>query len=125
MKVRRVTREDYEALKGWWSAQKWEAPPLECLPTVGFMIEDVCAGFLYQTDSAFSWLEFVIANPDTDKKVRSEALDLVINALTKASKELGYKAIYTTLNHPKLIERYQKHGFMKTDEGITALVRSI
>lgn len=122
MILRRYTSADHATLTEWWVAHKWEPIPQNYLPEFGLVIEGLCAGFLYKTDSAFAWLEFVVSNPASDKFKRNEALDLLIKSLLQEAARLGFSAVHTSSNHKGLIERYERQGFRVTDSNVTQMV---
>lgn len=125
MEVRKYERYEYYTLVEWWNQHNWKAPSINMLPKTGFIVENVCAGFLYKTDSEIAWLEFIISNPNSDKEERSKGLDLVINALLEEAKISGFKAVFTSVEHKKLIERYKEHGFIETDKDMTNMVKRL
>lgn len=114
---------DYLDICSWWLKHNWPIINYEMLPSTGFIVEGYCAGFLYKNDSKLAILEFIVSNPEADKQKRSEALDLLLQALINEAKESGYKAIFSSLSHPGLIDRYVKHGFEVTDTTMTNLMR--
>lgn len=123
------SQDHYSTLSKWWNHYDFSPPPVHSLPKTGVVIYNsetpICAGFLYKTDSSISWMEFIVANPKSDKRLRSEALDVLINCLTYVAKENGFKIIFTSSDLPKLIERKQKHGFIVGDQNVTQLVRIV
>lgn len=125
MNVRLYENSDYSEVAGWWLDQNWPIIPQDHLPEFGFIVPGIAAGFLYKTDSNFALLEFVIANPNSSKEDRANALDLVIENLILLAQELGFKSIFSSVTHPKLIDRYVNHGFIITDKNMTNLIRSI
>lgn len=126
MQIRKyVSSQDYFSIAVWWNEQKWTSIPQDHLPEHGFIVEGIAAGFLYKTDSKFALLEFVIANPSTSKEERSEALDLIIDNLLNLAKELEFKSVFSSITHPKLVNRYKEHGFTVTDENMTNLIRRV
>lgn len=129
MKVRGFTEADYTEVAKWWVAHGWQPVPPGSLPIIGMIVESpknkLCAGWIYQTDSDIAWLEWVVGNPEADKMERSEALDMLVQSLLRAAKERGHSAIFTTLRHERLIERYKKHGFKVTDENMTCMIGRI
>lgn len=125
MAARPFAAKDYAAVSAWWTAHKWPAIPQDCLPKTGFIVDGLAAGFLYRSDSSICWLEWIIGNPQSDKLLRNEALDQVIAALICEAQRLGARMIFTSVVHPRLIERYQKHGFIVSESGMTNLVRSL
>jgi N-acetylglutamate synthase-like GNAT family acetyltransferase len=122
MNIRMFEKTDYPQVSQWWTEHKWPSIDHEHLPENGYIVEGYCAGFIYKTDSAFGLLEFVVANPKTDKDERAEALDLLLDTMIKKAKELKIKSLFTSLEHPKLIERYRKHGFMVSDTNMTNMI---
>lgn len=131
MKVERFNPEKhYEAAKAYWTAHSWPVMPLTALPRLGLTVakeggEPLCFGWLYRTDSSFAWLEWVVADKESDKLERGEALDLLISSLTTEARKLGHTIIFTTVKHPKLIERYKAHGFIETDKDMTNMVKGV
>jgi len=125
MEIKPYNRLDYWELCSWWAGHGWMAPDQDMLPEHGFIINNICAGFLYKTDSKIAWLEFIISNPRSEKLERNKALDLLIEQLYSRAKELGFKAIFTSATHKGLIERYKDHGFVVTDTSMTNLVKRI
>lgn len=117
--------DDYGAISEWWTAQKWPVIPREMLPGTGAIVPGRAAGFLYKTDSQIAWLEFVVANPASDKMERRAALDAVIQSLLATAQSMGFRAVFTSCQHPGLTARYQEHGFQVTDTGMTNLIRRI
>lgn len=121
--------EHYQILIEWWKAQNWQVMPIHALPTTGVISykdnKPVAAGFLYDTDSSFAWLEWIVGNPDVDHEDRGEGLDSVINALVTFAELKGKELIMTSSHHERLIERYKEHNFQVTDKGMSILIRSI
>jgi hypothetical protein len=116
---------DYQTVCGWWEAHGWPQLPTNLLPANGFIVEGLCAGFLYKTDSAFAILEFVVGNPSSDKIERGEALKVLIERAIESAREQGALVVFTSTEHPSLIEHYQTRGFVVTDKNMTNLVRRI
>ena len=125
-----VAEKDYPVIAEWWKAWEWPVLPPSLVPlNDGLVIhdaeQDLAMGFLYYTDTAFTWMEWITGNPDANKFQRRDALDILIRELTIKAKENGSEAIFTSMKHPGLIERMQKHGFLVSDEGMTNLVKRI
>ena len=127
--LRYVTKEDYsDILCKWWPDWGWDAPPLDMLPKIGFMIsnqreEDICAGFLYKTDSKVCWLEYVVSDKNYKREDRSRAITLLINHLSDKAKEEEFKYIYTSLKSKPLIKKYESCGFIKGDDACLEMVK--
>lgn len=112
-----------------WKQQEWPAIPLDLLPKTGIVVESdqskLAFGWLYLTDSKMSILEFIVGNPNVSWQERDEAIHLVINALCLEAKGNGARSIFTSVNHPRLIERYKSQGFAETDRNMTNLIRNL
>jgi len=131
--VRFLVETDYELLCRWWKAWRWDAPPRDFLPqngTGGIMVEKdgvpVVAGFVYFTNSAVAWSEFIISNFDfKNKEDRKEAIKILILELTELAKSKGCKYVYTVVKNQNLKLAYQEMGFsngsVKVDEMVMVL----
>lgn len=113
----------YEIISDWWTGHDWTVLPQQVLPHNGLIVYDdntpICAGFLYKTDSAICWLEWVISNPLAKKEQRSEALNALIDCLVGLAKTMGFSIIFTSIKHPGLIKRMEQIGFQVNDNGMT------
>lgn len=125
--IRFLKEEDYDVLCQWWKAWRWTAPPRDFLPENGcggLMVEKdgvpVVAGFIYFTNSAVAWSEFIISNFDYKEKDRKEAIKILIFELTDMAKRKGSKYIYTVVKNQSLKETYEEMGYnngsQKVDE---------
>lgn len=125
MNVSKFTEEHYAEVCNWWKAHSWPLMPLSLLPKTGYIVRDVAAGFLYNTDSGIAWIEWIVSNPESDKAIRNEALDLILGNLIDDAKKMNKTFIFTSSDNEKLINRYKKHGFSLGDTGVTHLGRGI
>ena len=81
--IRLLEDGDYEnTLVKWWNDWKWDAPAKDFLPQEGrggIMVSkddvDICAGFLYFTNSKAAWCEFIVSNKDYKEAVEEETAD--------------------------------------------------
>lgn len=129
MDVRIVTETSYKAvLCKWWKDWRWAAPAFDMLPRTGVIIsidgEDICAGFLYQTDSKMAWVEYIISNFEyKDRENRKKAIEFLINVLSELAKDNGFKYLYTSLKNKSLIERYENCGFITGDSNCQEMIK--
>jgi len=130
--VRFLKEDDYEVLCQWWKAFRFTAPPRDFLPengTGGIMVQkdgvNVVAGFVYFTNSAIAWSEFIISNFDYKDKDRKEAIKILIYELNELSKSKGSKYVYTVVKNQNLKKIYQEMGYsngsVKVDEMVLVL----
>lgn len=134
LSVRPLKPEDYDDhLVGWWKDWKWQAPPRDFLPmdaTAGVMVEDdgvpVFAGFFYTTNSAVCWIDWIVSSTTyRGRDKRQEALELLIDAINKVVKSLGYKYAYALIKHRGLIDTYIKKGFTQGDVYSSEMIKVI
>lgn len=117
--IRLLTEDDYPELCEWWKFWRFGIPAQELLPengTGGIMLSkdgvNICAGFLYLTNSKICWLEYVVSNPKV-RENRHEAIQSLISELTFLAQAKGYKAVFTSLKNENLIKHYEACGYTK------------
>lgn len=126
MEIRNHNANDYETFCQWWEVWGWPAIPYEFLPQYSIVVCDevpICAVFLYRTDTPILWAENYISCKIHPK--RSEALNLLIDNIGPASKELGAKAVMSAVNHPVLVRKLKKAGFMTGDANLTNYILAV
>ncbi len=128
MEYRAIKSNDYKKLEQWWKWWRWTPVPVNCLPATGIIISeneiDVCAGFMYGTDSAMCWIEFIVSNPDVkDKNIRKSCIEFLISKLCEEASELGYQVAYTSLKNESLINSYSTNGFTKGSVNCTEMIK--
>lgn len=112
---------DYSELEQWYRLRGVE-PVMSLFPKVGFIVPGVAAGFLMQTDTSACILEPFIANPNTNKAQRHEALSVILYDLTEAARDLGYSHVYGFSTSPTMIARALEMGFQMAEESITVVM---
>jgi hypothetical protein len=118
-KTRAVTVKDWDMLVEWWDWWPgWTAPPQDFLPnhgTGGFIVEKnnqpIVAGFVYFTNSKVAWVEWIISSPNYKEDDRRDAIEYLINELEQFIVSMGYKYMFTNLQHKGLIETHKKLGW--------------
>lgn len=132
--IRPLIDEDYDTiLVEWWKDWSWESPTKDFLPengSGGLMVMDndipVCAGFMYTTNSAVAWVDWIISNKNYRKKPeRAIALDILVNSLTNSAKEKGCKYVYALIKHKGLIRVYEELGYTQGDSYPTELIKKL
>ncbi len=128
MDIRLYKKTDYEDfLVKWWKDWRWTPPPIDMLSDTGIIVSkngvDICAGFLYYTNSKSALVEYIVSNFDYKEKDRSEAIELLINMLSEVAKDNGFKYIYTSLKSKSLIEKYQNCGFKLGDSNCQEMIK--
>lgn len=128
-KIRLLTDNDYSTLLNWWSFWKFPAPAKDILPEEGrggIMVYkdsiEICAGFLFFTNSKMAWLEFIVSNPEYKEKDRKEAICFLINELTFIAKSKGFKVVFTSIKNENLINRFKECGYIIGSENTKELI---
>lgn len=129
--LRRLAEGDYEnTLVGWWKDWGWEVIPQDFLPengTGGLMVSkggvDICAGFVYLTNSKVALTEFVVSNKQYKEKDRSDAIQLLIDGILMLAEEKGYKYAHVILKNKSLLNKYKKSGYLVSDDNVTEMLK--
>lgn len=116
MEARAFELYDYPMIEAWYRAQMEPVPPLDLLPKNGFIVEDICAGFLYLTDSRLGIIDLYISNPDISKDYRDKALNLVTIEIINKAKEYNCRVLMATSNIAAVKRRTEFHGFKYAGE---------
>ena len=118
MNTRTLTESDYEILSDWWKAWNWPVMAKDMLPddgTGGIMIENegenIVAGFLYWSNSKLVWLDWIISNPNADKKIRKQAIEMLILTAEQMVKDAGSKYMMSISRSNSLLKIHEKIGW--------------
>jgi len=132
LNVRPLKNTDYEdVLCDWWRDWRWTPPARDFLPengTGGYMVYDndfpVCAGFMYTTNSNVAWCDWIISNLNyKDRVKRKEALELLVNQITKVAERKGFKYSYALIKNKPLIETYKKLGYKEASSYTSEMIK--
>lgn len=131
--IRLLNDSDYDnTIVGWWKDWRGEAPPKDSLPsngTGGFMVSkgdvDICAGFAYFTNSGIAFCEFVVSNFNYREDDRKQAIETLINTISEASRNAGYKYMWVTAFNKNLVKRYEACGYIKTQENCVEMIKKL
>jgi hypothetical protein len=106
--------EDYKDLREWFNTT--------------FLLQrenrNICSASLYLSESGnIAFVEWVIMNPTSPKKLRVGSLPLLLTYISSYAIERGCKFLFTTTKSPQLIRRLKGMGFQVSDEQITNLIK--
>jgi hypothetical protein len=129
--IRLLSEDDYDnILVKWWKDWRWEPVPKDALPgngTYGYMVSkdgiDICAGFLYTSNSSMAMCEFIVSNFEYKNKDRKDAIVFLIDALCNAAKLQGFKYVWTCLKNPSLIKSYEANNFSKSSPNCLEMIK--
>lgn len=115
MNVRLYDRNrDYEMLMRWWVARDHEVVPSNLLPKLGVIVDDIAAGFLYQTDSKLGILENFITSPDASPRQSHQALTEVTRELREFAETAEIETLVVFTKRPSVGKVIEREGFRKT-----------
>lgn len=129
--IRILQEQDYSELETWWRFW-WKNgyPTQSMLPqngTCGLMVSknniNICAGFLYLTNSEMCMIEFIVSNHTYRDNDRAEALEFLIFHLGNMAKEQGCKIAYTSVKHNALIKNYKNSGWIEGSKNTIEMVK--
>lgn len=128
--VRGLVEEDYDnLLVKWWESWGWPAPPRDFLPengTGGLMVHkdgvDICAGFIYTTNSKVALTEFVISDRDYKDDDRGEAIQFLIDCILVMVQDMGYKYAHVILKNKSLLNKYKTSGYIVSDDNVIEMI---
>lgn len=132
--IRKLSPTDYtEILSPWWVSWRVPIPPKDILPENGeggFMVYDgdvpVCAGFMYNTNSAMVWIEFIVSNIEyKNRENRVKALLLLDSTITELARNLGKKYVYSLLkgNNKSLLDISVSQGYKHNTERYNEMIK--
>ena len=114
--IRQITEEDLPILKSWFEHYpEWPMPTRAMLPANGLggaIIDDMCAAWLFFSNSGFSMIEFAIADPEYREDDRTEKITELLDYLTGKAKEGGAHVCIAWIKNKNLIENYKGAGFI-------------
>lgn len=115
---------DYPAICEWWNGHPdWQPVPLDHLSQYGFVAEQngekLAAVWVYLSDNAFAWMEFMVTNPKARTTQRVAAIGKVVDHALLFAHQKGARSVFTASNNDGLGRLYQKHGFIETEKKVT------
>lgn len=118
-----LEEEDYPQLCEWWKSFRFPAVPQHLLPDngkCGVMVSkgdvNVCAGFIYFTNSSFALCEYVVSNFEYKNKDRSEAIEELFEKMEMIAKAEGYIVLFSSVRNQPLINKMKNFGWHEGSE---------
>ena len=127
MKSREFSFEtDYEEVEQWFVARKWAMQPA-LLSDMGRVVSDdkglIAAGWLYLTNSTWSFIEHLVTNPNAGLKARHKAIRLILDELTGLAFKNHATNCVGFLKSRGIVKAYRRAGFQVTDQGMTVVMK--
>lgn len=128
MKLRDYRDKDFEELTRWWDFWRWkDRVDPSILSDIGYVIEEdglnLCAGWLYTTNSLIASMEFIVSNPFAPKDRVDLALDFLIECLSQRALKEGKRLVMTTINSPSLAKRVTSLGYVESGANLKQYIR--
>lgn len=127
MNISPITKEKYNTLIGWY--KKWDLPitPFECIPRNSLIVDDICAGFIYQLDNTpIWWIEGIISNPEIENKdLKKNCLKLLITSLEDVAKSNNGYLIMSSTPRESLNSIFLNEGYKNPPEKYFHLARFV
>jgi hypothetical protein len=114
--MRTYADKDYQMISHWCALRDMAPPPEWSLPDLGLIVDDVACGFLILTNNNCAFLDFYISNPNSEKKIRDDALDSITEELVGLSKDLKIKLLMANSRSFPIIERAKRFDFETVGE---------
>ena len=126
--IRAVVEGDYESiLVKWWKDWGWTPPPKDFLPETGLIVNkdgvDICAGFIYLTNSKVALTEFVVSNKEYKESDRSDALQFLLDCILVLAEDSGCKYAHVILKNKSLLKKYKASGYIVSDDNVTEMIK--
>jgi len=120
--------ENFKEFTKWWEFWRWkDRVDPQILSDIGFVIEkdglNLCAGWLYTTNSLIASIEFIVANPFAPKEEVNISLDFLIECLSQRALKEGKRLVMTTINNPALAKRLEKLGYVESGKDLKQYMR--
>lgn len=119
----------YEKIAGWFAKRNFPAPNPRYLPQIGAVAycgdRAIGCGFLFRTDAGYAVIGHLGTDPDASGKERNAALDAIMHMLTGIAIGQGFELVSCSTSIPKLMERFERLGFEKTDTEVSIFRRIV
>lgn len=123
MKARLVMGKDLEQLQEWYKEWNQPIPSRRSFPYIGFMVDGIAAGFLYQTDSTVCLLDGYITNRKMSHDARYEAMEEITSKLLNEALYRGFHEVIALTKIPKIKERLLNNWNFNDSGQYTLLTR--
>ena len=132
LKARTLLEQDYSMLEEWWKAWGWPPVNKDVLPdngTGGVMIEyedkPIVAGFIYWSNSGMCWFDWVISDPNGNKKARPLAVKFLIQTVEQMVKDAGKKCIMSISRSNSLLKIHKKLNWVVDEKPSYEMIKRI
>lgn len=113
-----------EMLITWY--KQWDIcyEDINILPDTGLIIPNVCAVFLYKTNSLVCMIENLICNKDCNISDRQNGLDIISKEIIEMAKNCGFTKIISLVSNPSVINRCLDQKYTISEDKFHIMIRS-
>ncbi len=115
----------YNMLKKWYQDHGQQMMDKDLYPKIGLVINDIVAGFLYQTDSKLGIVENYISDKNSTKEQREEAIIELTGELFKIAKEMGCSTLISFTSNKGLLEKQPSLGYTVIAKDMNVIMRRL
>lgn len=98
-------------LKSWLNDWHIDFKIIDLLPTTGWFISNCACIFLVETNSKVCYVEGLVSNPNLDKSITNEAMNMLVSNILTYAKERGYQLISSNSKYIEVANRAKRFGF--------------
>ena len=95
------------------------------LPRVGIIVNEMCAAWIYQTDSCMCVVDWYISDRNADKATRKGAIEYLLEITAEEAKRLGYSVIFSSVRNQSLIRKMENSGFTGREDGMVNFIKAL
>jgi|TARA_B110000211_G_scaffold39038_2_gene39950 hypothetical protein len=127
--IRPIIVEDYKKLTKWWEHYDGiQVPSSDLLPNGGlggFAAEKdgrlIAAAYIYLTNSAMGYVDFLISDPDYKGRDRFEIITQLIERCSEYGVEQGCRIVWAMTTYKGVVSRCEKLGHTVLEEDYTVI----
>lgn len=111
MKARRIKPNDIYNIERWYEDRNTIPPEPFDYPEVGFIVDEIAAIFVYQTDASFALVEGLISNKNAHHEDRSDAIRALYESVITFARKEQYTKLLAITEHGSVIEFLKDEDF--------------
>lgn len=120
---------DLNIIAKWWKDFDGTEINSRVFSDTGVMVsvdeENICAGWLFETNSECCMIGWFVANQEADKNLIDEGLRFLTKRIETLARKRGYGIIMTYSENKSMIKRLTSLDYMEGDIHITQLIKGL
>lgn len=120
--MRRFLPMDIGQINSWLQLRDMPALMPKQLPKIGYIIDDVACGFLYQTDSSVCYVEQFVAHPNAENK--QDAINKIVTQLLVDATALNFEVAIAITKNETIKQIANKQNCIYID-GFTLITKQL